>query len=189
VRRRGLAQPRSVDIVGAAIDVAEHRSSAAVEHRVCRRDPGERRHNHFVAGPDIQAQEREIATPSCSLSSPARIAPGGARRRRARRLRLRALRQPAGFQRLAQCLPFFLAHGGLCDLNASGHFGVRGIEPFRLRRALGGRSGPSLRDFLLMGTAPGDQALQASSSGMPAAKPISSLASFGEPIRLRTNVA
>jgi hypothetical protein len=37
---------------------------------------------------------------------------------------LRALRQPAGHQRLSHRLPFFLAHGRLRNLNESGCCGI-----------------------------------------------------------------
>ena len=86
LRRRG------VEVVGARVDVGEHRRGAALPHRVGGGDERQRRHDHLVAGADARDVERELQRGGAVASSrPPR------RRRRARRRppRTRARAGPA----------------------------------------------------------------------------------------------
>ena len=54
-RRRGR-----VNVVGVAIDIAEHRRGPAIEHRIRGRDPSEGGHNHLVARADPERREGQM---------------------------------------------------------------------------------------------------------------------------------
>ncbi|HYK99119.1 MAG TPA: aminotransferase class I/II-fold pyridoxal phosphate-dependent enzyme [Candidatus Acidoferrales bacterium] len=104
-----------VDVEGARVDLAEDDLGAGVQHRVRRRDEGERRHDDLVTRADARGREREVQA-------------GRARRRRDAVLRadvrrdgllelghLRALRHPAAPDRLEGRARLLLAERGLGD--------------------------------------------------------------------------
>ena len=112
---------RDVDVVGRA---DRHRQTPASRRNrstaVRRRDPGEGRDDHLVAGSDARRASSARCSPVVQLSDRQRMRDPVALREGLLECRdLRALRQPAGRQRLAQRLPLLLAHAGQGDLDAS----------------------------------------------------------------------
>ena len=88
-----------VEVVGARIDVGEHRRRAALPDGVRRGDERHRRHDHLVARADARDVERELQR---GRAVRGRDGVGGADARRERRLEVahaRTLRDPAGRDR------------------------------------------------------------------------------------------
>ena len=97
-------------VEGGPVDIGEDRRRAAIDDAIRRRYPGEGRHDDLVAGADAERGQRQVQ-PGRGRADGDRVVDPVALGEGALECRHPwSLGQPAGLQRLAQRLPFLIAH-------------------------------------------------------------------------------
>ena len=113
VMRRSICSGSMLQVVGA--DVGQHRRGAGVDDDVGGRGEGQRRRDHLVAGADAAASSARCMPAVQELTATACSVPAYSRNSLLEALRLGAVDQPAGAQRIDDLGDVVFAEVGFGD--------------------------------------------------------------------------